>query len=186
VNGFRKKFLTCAAYSLDQNRAVGFGNIWENLKNILDLPVFADDVFQRVLPRKLLSKGLDGREISKGFDPSDDLTFFISQDCGADADGDFFAFFIDDCDRKIYDLFFCFNGLFQRTSRQADIRPKNIITILAKGFFACVSRYPFRCLVDKGDLALIVYRENPVRKAVQDNFEYFGFFDGFHKLIPTK
>jgi hypothetical protein len=171
---------------LNQNRAVGFGNIRENLKNILDLPVFADDVFQRVLPRKLLSKGLDGREISKGFDPSDDLTFFISQDCGADADGDFFAFFIDDCDRKIYDLFFCFNGLFQRTFSQADIRPKDVITILTNGFFACVSGYPLRCLIDKGDFALIIYRKNAIRNAVQNDLEYSRFFDGFHQSISNQ
>jgi hypothetical protein len=142
--------------------------------------VLADNVGQRILLGKFLSEGLDHGKIPEGFDSSDDLTLFVSQNSRTDADRNFFAFFIDDRDGKVYDLVFSLNRLFERTPRKADIRPKDVVTILAQGFLLSISCNSLRRFIHKSNFAFIVYGKNAISNTIENNIKKFGLSHVVH------
>ena len=130
MDGIGKQLLSRAARSLDEYGAVAFGDIRKDLKDLLDGVILADDILECILLPQLLSQFLNGREVPECLNPSYYPPLFVSQDRGADTDGDLLAVLVYDVYGQIDDFLSRIDRLLQGTVGLADIGPEDIEAVM--------------------------------------------------------
>ena len=107
-------------------------NIRQDIKNPLDLVIFADDVFKAVLVADLFAECFHGRQISENFYAADNLSVSVFEHRCADTGRNRVSLTVEDINGKIDALPAGFHGFAQGTDRLADIGSKNIKAFLSE------------------------------------------------------
>jgi hypothetical protein len=96
VDCFGKQLLARAAFTFQKNRGIAFRDLLQNPKETPHFFVLADNVLKRVAPGEFFAKFLYHTQVSKGFDPADDVILLTPQKRRGNADRDSFPVKIDD------------------------------------------------------------------------------------------
>ena len=171
VNSLSYQSLSCATLSYYQYGALAFGYSGDQLEDMMHLGAFAQNVLKGMPCVKLLAKLLEQAQVTDGLNPTDELTLFVTQNGGRDANGKLDPFPIGDLDRHAGDGFSGLHGVTQSTSLFADVATEYLMARLAESFLPGNPGDLGRCFVEEADPPVLVDAKYTIVETAEDSFE---------------
>ena len=168
VNSLSYQSLSCAALSCYEHSAFAFGYSGDQLEDMLHLKALAENVLKGMPCLQLLAKLLEQAQIPNGLNPTDELTFFVTQNAGRDANGNLDSLLIGDLHRHAGDGFSGFHGVVQGTGFFADVAAEDLMARLSKSFLPGNPGDLSRGFVEEADPPVLVDTKYTVVETAED------------------
>jgi hypothetical protein len=169
MDGSGKKFLACAAFSLDQDSAGAVGHIGQNAEQLVHPMVFGNNVLKGIGFFDGLAERFLDAHIPEGFNGADDGAPFILQQGRGDAEGKALPLRVDDIHGFIGNRFAGLHGLLQAAAFFTDFRFQDIPALLTDRSFTGYAGDLLSGPVKRCNPPLMVHGENTVGNRIQND-----------------